>query len=201
MNPSSASRPTRLWMGILLALLAVGAGVAAGWIFWFLGAPPAPTGGILSTSTSSGSLSPAPAPVVGAPAPDFTLPGVDGLPVHLAGLRGSVVILNFWATWCDPCREELPLLDQAAADNKALHVLAVESGESPDAVKTFLTTLPLPSVTVLTSPDSKVAWNYLVRGIPTTFFIDRDGTIQNIQTGALDPDELDSILRQLGAKP
>jgi thiol-disulfide isomerase/thioredoxin len=152
-------------------------------------------------ATGSGSLTPAPAPIVGAPAPDFTLPGLDGLPVHLADLRGSVVILNFWATWCGPCREELPLLDRAAADNKNLHVLAVESGESGDSVKTFLTTLPLPSVTVLTSPDSKVAWAYLVRGIPTTFFIDPDGTIQTIKTGALDPDELDSILRQMGGKP
>ncbi len=116
--------------------------------------------------------------VAPAPAPDFSLPGLDGRSVRLAELRGRVVVLNFWATWCEPCREELPGM-QALADHLAdrgLVVLAVNYEERADAVRSYAGEAAL-TVPVLLDHDGAVARRYGVTGLPASFFVDRRGAL------------------------
>ncbi len=126
-----------------------------------------------------------PAPAVGHPAPDFTVTDTSGKSFKLSALRGTPVVLNFWATWCPPCRAELPEL-QAGSERLAGQVafVGLNQGETPAEVKTFAEqmglTFPIPL-------DEKmdVSRAYSVRSLPTTFFIDRDGVIREMQIGAL----------------
>jgi peroxiredoxin len=116
--------------------------------------------------------------VAPAPAPDFTLAGLDGKTVRLADFRGRVVFLNFWATWCPPCREEMPAMQALAGDleKQGLVVLAVNYEESAETAEAFVreTGLALP---VLLDPDGTVARRYRVPGLPASFFIDRRGAL------------------------
>ena len=127
------------------------------------------------------------APVTSSLAPDFQLQDLDGRAVSLSGLRGKPVILNFWATWCGPCRDEMPFIQEIFENkewsDKGLVILAVDIGESPSTVKEFLESYGL-SFQVLLDSEQSVAKNYNIRGIPTTFFIDKDGIIQDMKIGA-----------------
>jgi thiol-disulfide isomerase/thioredoxin len=182
-------------IGILLLAAALGAG--AGAALWY--APGAPASTPIASAIKTTPLTAAPAPVVDAPAPDFSLAGLDGNATALDELRGKTVILNFWATWCDPCREELPLLDRIArtyADS--LTVIAVETGEPVEEVRAFADELGLEKIRVLTDPAGRIGAQYLVRGLPTTFFIDPTGMIRRIRIGTLSSTELESTLKQMG---
>ena len=142
-----------------------------------------------STPTPTPTLTPAPAhtqaPQVGKPAPDFQLPNLEGQAISLSGVRGKPVLLNFWATWCGPCRAEMPYLQQVYEEwsGKGLEVLAINIGESPSEVKRFLQTYNL-SLPVLLDTKEATARKYNITGIPTTFFIDKDGIIQEKIIGA-----------------
>jgi thiol-disulfide isomerase/thioredoxin len=186
--------------GLLLAGIVLGAG--AGAALWYTpGAPAAFTPSAVSTMERT-PLDAAPAAAVDAPAPGFSLQDLQGRKVALADLRGTAVIVNFWATWCGPCREELPLLDAAAGRYAgALSVLAVETGEPESEIRTYLEPLGLASLTVLLDPSSAVRDLYLVRGLPTTFFIDSGGIIRRIKIGTLDSAEIESALSNLGVTP
>jgi thiol-disulfide isomerase/thioredoxin len=178
-------------------LLGVAAGAGAGAALWY--APNASAPSPIAPAPGTTPLTAAPAPVVDAPAPDFSLPGLDGRTTALADLRGKTVVLNFWATWCDPCREELPLLEGIArtyADS--LTVIAVETGEPAEEVLAFTDALGLKWIRVLTDPAGRTGDLYLVRGLPTTFFIDPTGMIRRIRIGTLNAAELESILKQMG---
>ena len=122
---------------------------------------------------------------VGERAPDFQLQNLDGQTISLGDLRGKPVLVNFWTTWCPPCRSEMPFLQQIYEEwsDTGLVLLAVDSGESQARVKEFLETRSL-SLPVLLDTDNRVAQKYNIRGIPTTFFIDRDGIIQEKIVGA-----------------
>jgi thiol-disulfide isomerase/thioredoxin len=184
-------------IGILLLGVALGAG--AGAALWY--APAALASTPVAPAPGTTPLTAAPAPVVDAPAPDFSLAGLDGRTTALADLRGKTVILNFWATWCEPCREELPLLDGIArtyADS--LTVIAVETGEPVDAVLAFTDSLDLKWIRVLTDPAGLTGDLYLVRGLPTTFFVDSTGMIRRIRIGTLNAADLESTLKQMGAE-
>src|SRR5919109_585871 len=111
-------------------------------------------------------------------APDFTLPNVDEQQVSLRQYRGKVVFLNFWATWCIPCREELPAMEQLHQTfrSQGLTILAVNLKESPEQVKAFMDQYHL-SFTVLLDHDGSVFRDYTVMGLPTTYLISRDGTL------------------------
>ncbi|MBN1438767.1 MAG: TlpA family protein disulfide reductase [Anaerolineales bacterium] len=181
-----------LGLGILL-------GAGAGAAFWYTpgDAVPDPGGAFPHTTP----LTAAPAPMVDSPAPEFSLPGMDGEPIRLSALRGQTVILAFWATWCEPCLGELPLLDRIAADRpESLAVLGINAGEPEESVRPFVDALETGAVRFLLDPAGEVRGQYLVRGLPTTFFIDSEGVIRRIKIGALDFSIVETTLDSLGAK-
>jgi len=116
---------------------------------------------------------------VGQTAPDFKLENLDGESISLSDFKGKAVLINFWATWCDPCTSEMPYLQEIYEEwsGRELVLLAVNRGESPAKVKDFMEKLNL-SFPVLLDAKTAVAQKYNVSGIPTTFFIDKDGIIQ-----------------------
>ena len=122
---------------------------------------------------------------VGEPAPDFRLQNLNGQSVTLSELRGKPVLLNFWATWCPPCRAEMPYLQEIYEEwtGMGLVLLTINVGESSTRVKDFLETYNL-SLPVLLDTNRSVANKYNITGIPTTFFIDKDGIIQEKVVGS-----------------
>lgn len=118
--------------------------------------------------------------VPASPAPDFTLRDIDGKPHRLSDYRGKVVLVNFWATWCPPCRAEMPSIEKlyASMKGKPFVVLALDQGESINNVFAFMGQLsPSPTFPVLLDRKSQVAQAFGVMGIPSTFLIDRQGHI------------------------
>jgi peroxiredoxin len=111
-------------------------------------------------------------------APDFTLPNTDGQQVSLQQYRGKVVFLNFWATWCIPCREEMPALERLhqTYQSQDLAIISIDLKESAEQVKTFFQKHEL-SFPALLDQNGSVFRDYLVAGMPTTYLIDRDGTL------------------------
>ena len=113
------------------------------------------------------------------PAPAFTLTSRAGKPVSLADLKGQVVMINFWASWCGPCRQEFPALDEMYKKYKPMGFemvgINVES-EKSDAEK-FLGATPV-SFPILFDPDNKVSGTYGVSAMPTTFLVDRQGRLR-----------------------
>jgi len=138
------------------------------------------------------------APQEGSPAPDFAVSTLDGREVRLSDYRGSIVLLNFWATWCGPCREEMPLFEAAQQEysDRGLVVLAVNVGEGPSTVRPFVDRLAL-TYDIALDEESRVARRYRVRSYPTTYFIDRDGTVEGRRVGAYTRQILYGRLAQL----
>ncbi|HSF29591.1 MAG TPA: TlpA disulfide reductase family protein [Candidatus Tectomicrobia bacterium] len=111
-------------------------------------------------------------------APDFTLPTADGQQVSLQQYRGKVVFLNFWATWCIPCREEMPALERLHQTYQAqdLAVISIDLKETAEQVKGFFEKHSL-SFPALLDQNGSVFRDYLVAGMPTTYLIGRDGML------------------------
>jgi cytochrome c biogenesis protein CcmG, thiol:disulfide interchange protein DsbE len=127
-----------------------------------------------------------PSPRQGFPAPDFSLPSRDGQMVQLADLRGQVVIINLWASWCVPCRAEMPAIQRVYERHQArgLTVLAVNStvqDREAEALR-FVDELGL-EFPVLLDREGVVSRRYLLRALPTTFFVDRAGIIRSVIVG------------------
>jgi peroxiredoxin len=117
--------------------------------------------------------------VAGRPeAPDFTLTDLNGKPHRLSDYKGKVVVVNFWATWCPPCREEMPALDRAAQalGRDGILVLGVASGETKEKVVAFQERLPV-GFPLLPDPAGKVMRGWPGEGLPNTFVVDRRGRI------------------------
>ena len=139
---------------------------------------------------------------IGEPAPDFTLPTPDGEPLSLRDFQGQVVLINFWATWCPPCRLEMPYLQAAYERYKeqGFTVLAVDQQESPEAVRAYFQELGLTFPTVIDG-TGEVSSLYRVLALPTTYFVDRDGIVQIMHRGAMTEQQLENYLAQmLGTK-
>jgi peroxiredoxin len=119
-------------------------------------------------------------------APDFALQTLEGRTVRLSALRGKkVVLLNFWATWCPPCRQEMPTLQQLYTDYKkrGLEILAIDSEPAAKAaVRAFVQELRL-TFPVLLDPQREVSRQYRVPGLPVSVLIDRDGVIRHMGVG------------------
>lgn len=140
----------------------------------------------------------APAPEVGALAPNFTLKDLDGKDVSLSDLRGQVVLINFWATWCGPCRDEMPAI-QSRYDRGGFAVLAIDFAEDPLQVRSFLNELGV-NLPALLDPDGRVQELYRVRGYPTSFFIDADGIVRFFHIGEMNEADFQSFLAQMGVE-
>jgi peroxiredoxin len=134
-------------------------------------------------------------PVLGAiapntAAPDFTLSAQSGKPVALTQYKGQVVMLNFWASWCGPCRQEMPLLDSIYKKyNKVgFTMIGVNVEPDPKAANVWLKQTPV-SFPILYDTDSKVSTLYGVAGMPSTVIIDRKGNVRMIHRGYKPGDE------------
>lgn len=128
-----------------------------------------------------------PAPRVGAEAPDFTLKDLSGNEVKLSSLRGKPVMVNFWATWCPPCREEIPVITkmyQETAGGDRYQILGVATQSDNSTIKAFGDEFSM-DFPLLPDVGSNVVNSYHVLPIPTTFFVDKDGIIRFIQAGAV----------------
>lgn len=133
---------------------------------------------------------------------DFTLKDLDGKNWRLSELRGKVVLINFWATWCPPCRRELPSLGRLwrLLGSESFVVLAIDVGEDVDTVFAFAGMLePAPTFPILLDRDSAVLGNWPVKGLPTTFVVDKKGQIVYRAVGGreFDAPELVGQLRSL----
>ena len=131
---------------------------------------------------------------------NFDLPDMDGKRHKLSDYRGKVVIVNFWATWCPPCREELPSMNRAWArlQQAGVMMLAVNVGESEDVIFPFMADYPI-EFPVLLDQDGEIINRWPVRGLPTTFVIDPDGRLvyQAIGGREWDDPELLDLVRAL----
>ncbi len=121
---------------------------------------------------------------IGNLAPDFQLQDIEGQNVTLSNLRGTPIILNFWASWCGPCEQEMPFLQQIYEDwhNEGVILLTINLRETLSVVTQYMQSKSL-SFPVLFDTDGEVSLNYNIIGIPTTFFIDKDGIIQAKRLG------------------
>ncbi len=164
-------RDARRWQLVLAAIFVVGAG-------WTVVSRAPVTAGAPAALRAS--------PQEGFLAPDFTLETLDGRHVMLSTLRGKVVVLNLWASWCPPCRAEMPALDKVYQENRAAgrEVLAVNATnqDTEAAARAYAGQLGL-SFPVLLDPGGDVGRRYLLRALPTTFFVDRSGVIRSVVAG------------------
>jgi peroxiredoxin len=127
-----------------------------------------------------------PSPRAGFLAPDFHVETLDGEVLTLSDLRGRPVVLNFWATWCPPCRAEMPALEAAYREHgdEGLEIVGMDatSQDSLPAVVAFVDELHL-TFPIGLDTSGEVQRLYLIRAFPTTFFIDRQGTIREVAIG------------------
>ncbi|MBT3391472.1 MAG: redoxin domain-containing protein [Chloroflexi bacterium] len=135
---------------------------------------------------------------VDTPAPDFELVALTGESIRLEDLRGQPVLINFWATWCAPCKLEMPAFqdryEQYAGD---LRILAVNFDEPRADVQAFADDLSL-TFDVLLDPGGEVQRLYQVRGYPTTVLVDADGVVRVLHIGLMTENQLDQYLSELG---
>jgi thiol-disulfide isomerase/thioredoxin len=148
---------------------------------------------LLPLSTFAGELR------AGDTAPSFTLPAFDGRQVSLADLRGRVVCLDFWASWCATCRTALPALDALARRTPSAAFVAIDVDMSrADADRFLAEHIPEPALTVLHDPEGAVLARYRAGGLPTLYLIDRDGVVRLAESG-YSPDDVARIARALDA--
>lgn len=161
----------RRWTALMIAVLFLG----VLWTFLARVPPAATTGG-----------APPPSPREGFSAPDFTLDLLGGGQVTLSDLRGKVVMVNWWASWCPPCRAEMPAIEKVYRANKdrGFEVLAVNStfqdseADAAAFVQNLGLTFPIPL-----DRTGAVSARYLLRALPSTYFIDRRGVIRSVVIG------------------
>ncbi|HSQ03673.1 MAG TPA: TlpA disulfide reductase family protein, partial [Burkholderiales bacterium] len=126
-------------------------------------------------------------PWTGGATPSLALKDLKGVPHDLAAYRGKVVLVNFWATWCEPCRDEMPSmqrLEQQLA-GQPFAVLAVNADEPEARVRKFLSQTPL-GFTILLDPEMRTARAWSARILPMSFLIDRDGRVRYAARGDVD---------------
>ena len=188
---SSARAPLLIAGGGLLIGLAVGLVV-------LFGLPPPDERPLVTPGAPGTSEVIAAAPVVGAPAPAFDLQDIAGNEVSLASARGHPLLINFWATWCGPCRIEMPAIELRYQANreKGLLVYAIDYDEPQGLVDDFAKAFNL-SFNVLLDPGGKVNDLYRIVGYPTSYLVGADGVIKVIHVGAMSEAQLDDALAKV----
>jgi len=132
------------------------------------------------------------------PAPGWELKDVEGKPVNFSQFKGKVVVLDFWATWCPPCRSEIPGYEklQEKYKDKGLVIIGVSVDQGgPEVVKKFEADFHM-NYTVVLADDSLVQAFGGIEAIPTTFIIDRDGKIRDKKIGAMETAEYEKVIQQ-----
>ncbi|MDF1499774.1 MAG: TlpA disulfide reductase family protein [Anaerolineales bacterium] len=141
-------------------------------------------------------------PLSEGPAPDFTLETFDGEPITLSDLRGQVVVINFWASWCPPCRDEAPYLESSWRKYRdhGVVLLGVDYVDTEAEARAYIAEF---DITYPNGPDlgTRISQAYRIQGVPETFFVGKDGTIRGVKIGPLVPPELDEKITELLAEP
>lgn len=140
------------------------------------------------------------APEIGSLAPPFSTYDLDGDRIALSDYRGRIVLLNFWATWCEPCRFELPELNTAIQAQESVILIAVSSGDSAVTIDAWLRAHSIARgerVIFVTDETDQIARIYAVRGRPTTLIIAPDGRIAHISYGMIARADLETVLAQI----
>ena len=189
------TRPRRdhlLWLALLLLpLLSVAAAIQV------------QRAGNLGVAATLPVATPAAHQRVAMPAPELALPRLDtGAQLRLDALRGRPVIVNFWASWCAPCRRELPALEAFARRHSgpdAMQVLAVNVGEATEQVRSFLDEAGVRDLRVLLDTDSRANAAWGAFALPASFLIDRAGRIRAMKAGEITTAELQHWLAQAEA--
>ncbi|MEO5888271.1 MAG: TlpA disulfide reductase family protein [Anaerolineales bacterium] len=171
MTESNISSRMKRWEIVMMVSLAAG-------ILWtVVSRVPSAVGAPLSSS---------PSPREGFLAPDFTLDTLEGTEVTLSDLRGKIVLINLWATWCPPCRAEMPALENAYEQYKDSGVvilgLNVTNQDSEKDIPLFIDEFGL-TFPILLDRDGSASALYQLRGLPTTFFVNREGIIRTVVVG------------------
>ncbi|UCC63391.1 MAG: TlpA family protein disulfide reductase [Anaerolineae bacterium] len=140
-------------------------------------------------------------PVESGPAPGFTLTTFDGETIALSELRGQVVIVNFGASWCPPCRDEAPYLEATWRKYRDRGVVLI-GVDYVDAEPNALAYLEEFDITYPNGPDvgQKISQAYHVKGVPETFYVDKQGQLRGLKIGPLSPPELDDVIETLLAE-
>ncbi|GAB5602647.1 TlpA disulfide reductase family protein [Thermus sp. FJN-A] len=129
--------------------------------------------------------------------PGLTLASLGGTPVNLQEFRGKPLVVNTWATWCPPCRRELPMMVRVSQENPGVRFAFVSQGEGPAVVRSFLEAQGLAPEWVLLDPETRLSQALGVQGLPTTFFFDREGRLVARHLGELSEALLLGYLRVL----
>jgi cytochrome c biogenesis protein CcmG, thiol:disulfide interchange protein DsbE len=162
---------------------------------------PSPTPGVKTASQSEQENRNFITGLIGKPAPDFELKTLDGKRYHLADLKGKPVLINVWASWCPPCRDEMPAIQAAYVryKDKGLVVLGMDFlvQDSLKDVKLFVDTLKLTFPILLDETGAVSGDRYGVRGLPTSFLIDRNGVIRRTKIGAMSPEEINRNILEI----
>jgi thiol-disulfide isomerase/thioredoxin len=176
---------------LLIALLLVACGGAAA-------TPTAPTGPrVVATSSELLDAGPISIPEAGQLAPDFAFTLPDGTTQKLSELRGKKVLVNFWATWCAPCRTEMPDLQQVLGEaGDGVMILGVNKGEQSDLIGPFADEVGV-GFTLIPDPQASIAGRYAAINLPTTYFINSDGTIGLRKTGVMNYSFIKNHIDQL----
>ncbi|WP_129630057.1 TlpA family protein disulfide reductase [Candidatus Oscillochloris fontis] len=160
-------------------------------------AAPASQGGLSLATQSEMLTTGTQRPADGSSAPDFSYTMADGTRHKLSDLRGTPVILNFWATWCGPCRTEMATFEQAAQTYRDdLVILAVNRNEAPSVISAFGNELGL-TFPLIANMSGDIGDRYGATSLPMTFFINRDGTIQRRHVGIISAVQLEEYLAEL----
>lgn len=156
---------------------------------------------VVFVSLAYGLTARGPGPLQEGPAPDFTLQLFDGSQLSLSELRGQVVVLNFWASWCPPCRDEAPMLESAwqRYREQGLIVVGVDYKDTEAPALAFIEEF---GISYPNGPDSRsrIAKAYGVQGVPETFVITHEGEIAKVFIGSPTEDQLTVVLEELLAE-
>ncbi len=131
-------------------------------------------------------------------APDFTLIGFDGQKVTLSELCGQVVIINFWASWCLPCRQEAPYLEQTwrKFKDRGVVFIGIDYVDTEQAALAYLKEF---DITYINGPDlgTRISQSYNIKGVPETYFVAKNGELRGVQIGPLEAPQLDQKIDAL----